>query len=132
MDWGSQPYSCASIHSLGLTVEALQDRRLSGSHRELLEGSNGEQVIGSLLKEDLAYTLDATMFSATAASATRPAGLLNGLTTVGATTGGGVTALNADVAKLFTAISAVGSIDDIVLIASPSSGCSAFVAASFD
>jgi hypothetical protein len=60
------------------------------------------------------------MFSATAGSASRPAGLLNGLSTLGATAGGGTTALNGDIAKLITSIASVGNPDDIAIIASPS------------
>jgi hypothetical protein len=109
---------------LQFTLSALQLKpyKLAASaaaSREFLEGSNGEQVIAALLKEDLAYSLDSTMLSATAGSTARPAGILNGVTGQTATTGGGVTAMNADVKNLFSAISAVGSIDDIALIASP-------------
>jgi hypothetical protein len=93
---------------------------VAAASRQLIESGNGEQVISASLREDLSYSLDSTMFSATAGSTTRPAGLLNGLTTLGATTGGGATAMNADIAKLFTSISSVGSADEIVLIASPS------------
>jgi hypothetical protein len=85
----------------------------------LRSGIHGEQVIGNLLREDLSYSLDATMFSATAGSTARPAGILNGVTGQTAKAGGTTAAMNTDIRNLFSAISAVGSIDDIVLIASP-------------
>jgi hypothetical protein len=114
------PMPVLSFTLNALTLTPFKLAAAAAATREVVESSNAEQVIGQLLKEDLSYTLDATMFSATAASTTRPAGLLNGLTTLGATAGGGTTAMNADIAKLFTSISAVGNADDIVLVASPS------------
>jgi hypothetical protein len=47
--------------------------------REMTESSDGETIVGTLLREDVAATLDATLFSTNAATATAPAGLLNGL-----------------------------------------------------
>jgi hypothetical protein len=112
------PVLSFTLSALTLTPHKLA--ACAAASREIVESGNGEQVIGQLLKEDLAYTLDSSMFSATAASTARPAGLLNGLTTLGATTGGGATAMNADIAKLFTSISSAGNADDIAIIASPS------------
>jgi hypothetical protein len=112
------PVLSFTLSALTLTPHKLA--AAAAATRQVVESGNGEQVIGQLLKEDLSYTLDATMFSATAGSTSRPAGLLNGLTTLGATAGGGATAMNADIAKLFTSISSVGNSDDIAIIAAPS------------
>ena len=76
--------------------------------RELAEHSTAEAVIQTLLQEDAAASLDASMFSNTAASASRPAGLLNGVTPITATSGGGATAMTADLLALVGAISDAG------------------------
>jgi hypothetical protein len=112
------PVLSFSLSALTLTPHKLA--AAAAASRQIVESNNGEQLIGALLKEDLSYTLDATMFSATAASTSRPAGVLQGLTTLGATAGGGPTAMSADIAKLFASISSVGNADDIAIIASPS------------
>ena len=48
--------------------------------REVIEFTSGETVVSTLLREDMAASLDAALFSTAAASSVRPAGLLNGLT----------------------------------------------------
>jgi hypothetical protein len=78
-------------------------------------------VIGRALAEATARSLDAAVFSSVAADATRPAGLLNGLTPITASTGG------TDVELIATDLGALaGSIadaniatDDMVIVASP-------------
>jgi hypothetical protein len=87
--------------------------------RELADYANGEEIVGRLLIEDIGATLDASMFSATAASSSRPAGLLNGITALTATTGGGEAAIRGDLAKLAVVATATGA-SDLVFIASPS------------
>jgi Phage capsid family len=49
---------------------------------EVLSYSGGEQILGTMLREDVAATLDSALFDDTAAGATRPAGLLNGITPI--------------------------------------------------
>jgi capsid protein len=85
--------------------------------REMSEAAGGEEVFSTLLREDLAASLDSSMFSATAASAVRPAGLLAGVSALTATAGGGAGALQGDIAALASVASAVGS-DNVVFIAS--------------
>jgi hypothetical protein len=88
--------------------------------RETVESGNGQEVVATLLREDCAASLDASLFSATAASSTRPAGLLAGVSGLTATTGGGPSALNSDLEKLAAAIAAAGGdVDNVVFIASP-------------
>lgn len=87
--------------------------------REVVEHTNGETVVGTLLREDFAASLDAAMFSDTAADDTRPAGLLLDLTPL---TGSAATspteAMNADLEALAGAIADEGGVD-VMFIASP-------------
>jgi hypothetical protein len=78
-------------------------------------------VIGRALAEATAKSLDAAVFSTTAATAgTRPAGLLNGVTPITATAGGGLAALVADLGNLAYEIADGGlSADDMVIITHP-------------
>jgi hypothetical protein len=59
-------------------------------------GSNGEAVIGQLLREDTARKLDASLFSNVAGDATRPLGILAGVSPLTAATGGGNVAMKTD------------------------------------
>ena len=61
--------------------------------REMAESAGGEEVFATLLREDVAAILDASLFSTAAASTSRPSGLLNGISALTATTGGGEAAL---------------------------------------
>ena len=70
------------------------------------------------MREDIAASLDASMFSTTAASSSRPAGILNGISALTATTGGGAAALQGDLAQLAVVATSIGS-GDVVFITSP-------------
>ncbi len=61
---------------------------------------SGSQIIGKVLEDQAAPALDAVAFDANAASASRPAGLLAGLSTLGATVNGTLAALVSDLAKI--------------------------------
>lgn len=87
--------------------------------RELADYANGEEIVGQLLREDAAASLDASLFSNATASSTRPAGLLNGVSALTATTGGGEAALRGDLSQLAAIATAVGS-GSVVFICSPS------------
>ena len=88
--------------------------------RELVESSNGETVVETLLKEDIATSLDAAVFSNAAATSSKPAGILNGVAALTATTGGGENALRGDLALVGGAVAAAtGNGDGIAFIASP-------------
>ena len=86
--------------------------------REMAESAGGEEVFATLLREDVAASLDASLFSTTAASSTRPAGILAGVSALTATTGGGSAALQGDLAKLAVVATNIGS-GDVVFITSP-------------
>jgi hypothetical protein len=89
--------------------------------REALQGSGGEEVIATLLREDVAASLDASLFSNAAASATRPAGLLNGISALTATTGGGEAALRGDIGLIGGAVAASVGNANLAFITSPAS-----------
>jgi len=76
-------------------------------------------VLGRLLAESAAKALDASVFDATAADSTRPAGLLNGVTPLTAATGaGGIDAVATDLASLAGAISDAGmGADNLTIVA---------------
>ena len=93
--------------------------------RETVEFTSGEAVVSTLLREDMAASLDASMFSTAAASSVRPAGLLNGLTPIAATTGGGEPAIRADFKALSSAVMGAGSSENLVYIMSPGQALSA-------
>ena len=78
--------------------------------RELVESSDGETVLDLLLRESASFSLDASVFSADAATSAKPAGLLNGISaqTDSAATDES-TAMATDQSKLAQAISAVTS-----------------------
>lgn len=63
-----------------------------------------EGLLRSAIQEDTAVSLDAVLLDANAATTIRPAGLLNGVSALTATTGGGLTALIGDIKQLTAAI----------------------------
>jgi hypothetical protein len=80
-------------------VIATATRELSAHSAESIE-----VTLGALLRESAARALDSALFSATAASTSRPAGVINGLSTLTPTTGGGAAALAGDVSLLIDAL----------------------------
>jgi hypothetical protein len=74
--------------------------------RELLQGgpANVETSLRTLVGADLGLAVDSILLGSGAVSTAQPVGLLNGLTTLGATAGGGATALLGDLKKLLDAI----------------------------
>ena len=77
--------------------------------RELLEHStpNAEKLTRAVLTESVGLALDAVMLDANAASATRPAGLRNGVVGLAAATGGGDFAMIDDITALAAAVAGV-------------------------
>ena len=71
-----------------------------------------------VLVDAVAAALDVALFSNVAADTTRPAGLLNGVTPLTASTGTGITAMWDDLAALATAVAPLGGAD-IVYVTSP-------------
>ena len=87
---------------------------------ELIEHSDAETMIRAVLAENIAIGLDAALFSATAASTARPAGLMNGIAglTPAAATGPSADAMATDIAALINAIAAVSG-NQFLIVASP-------------
>jgi hypothetical protein len=79
--------------------------------RELLEHSipNAERLIRAVASESVGVALDSAVLDATAAGATRPAGLRNSATSVTATTGGGDAAMMKDLGALAAAVAGTGN-----------------------
>jgi Phage capsid family len=90
--------------------------------RELGEASpqDVEAIVGQVLRDAITSQLDVSLFSSTAASATRPAGIVAGIAALTAATGGGETAALADLRALADAVTAGGGGSDIALVTSPS------------
>jgi hypothetical protein len=77
-------------------------------------------VIGRTLAVAIGKALDAAVFHVAPADTLRPGGLLNGLTAFTAATGGGLTAVAADLGALAGAIADAGiDGDDLVFVAHP-------------
>jgi hypothetical protein len=85
---------------------------------ELLQSSNAEALVRSVLLSNVGPSLDAAMFSAAAGVAgASPPGLLHGLTPLAATAGGDLSAMGTDIANLADALAPVSGNGQIVLIA---------------
>jgi HK97 family phage major capsid protein len=99
---------------------------LSALTNELAERSaeDAERIISDLLTDAVSRELDATMFSADAATATAPAGLLNGIAATAGTAGGGQTAMATDLRALTAAVATAGGGAKLVVIASPAQAMS--------
>ena len=78
-------------------------------------------IIAQALTEKFKPTFDSVVFDATAATlGTRPAGLLNGVSDLGATAGGTVSALIGDLGKIAGAMATAGiSSEDIFIFTNP-------------
>jgi hypothetical protein len=85
--------------------------------RTLMESSAAENVLTTMLRESVSFSLDATVFSTLAATTARPAGILNGIAGLTATAGGGTTAMEGDLEKLAAAVS--DAVGDVVIVAHP-------------
>ena len=77
----------------------------------------------SMLRQEILYdtsiTLDSVLLGAAAGSETVPAGLLNGVTAITATTGGGAAAILGDIKKLRAPFDAANAGGDLMLLMNP-------------
>lgn len=78
-----------------------------------------EQVISDMLQDSAAKALDAKLFSTDAATATAPAGILNGVAATAGAVGGGLGELAADLRALIGSVVAAGGGANLVVLASP-------------
>ncbi len=94
---------------------------LSALTNELAERSaeDAERIISELLEESAARALDLKMFSADAATATAPAGLLNGIAATAGAAGGGQGAMATDLRVLTAAVATAGGGGNLVIVAAP-------------
>jgi hypothetical protein len=112
----------APVRQLSFTANAvLEPRKLRcivALTREMIESSNAEAIVRQALSESAALALDAAMFSDTATSAAQPAGLLNDVTPLAGTAGGGANAIARDLVQLGAALAGAGGGRGMVLITS--------------
>lgn len=116
---GASPVLQGSLTSTTLAPRKLM--ALSALTSELAHRSaeDAERVIGDLLTDSVGRALDAKMFSADAATATAPAGLLNGIAATAGTAGGGQGAMATDLKALTAAVATAGGGGNLVIIAAP-------------
>lgn len=115
-----EPIPVRRIDLTGATLGPAKKMATIAVHsRELARSSAAEAVFVQLLREDAAATLDAAMFNDAAATDDNPAGLLNGVTPITATAGGGATAMKADLAALAASVAAAGGSGSVAYIAHP-------------
>jgi hypothetical protein len=101
-------------------VAILRPRKLSVLYpytREQAESSNIEAILRQTLGEAAAVALDAQMLSATAGDASKPGGVLVGVSAQTPTAGGGLTAMEGDLKNLFGALATNGAGKTAVIIA---------------
>ncbi|WP_210526370.1 HK97 family phage prohead protease [Rubellimicrobium arenae] len=102
------------VRRLGLTSQTLGPKKMgviSVFSREIAKYSNPaiEALLRREITADTAITLDSVLLDANPATAVRPAGLLNGVTPLTATAGGGAAAVLGDIRKLRAPFDAVGA-----------------------
>lgn len=94
---------------------------ISTFSRELAKYSNPqiESLLRRRILRDTAITIDTLLFDTTAGSATRPAGLLNGVSAITASSEGGYQAILDDIAALAAPFDAANAGRDLVLVMNP-------------
>lgn len=112
------------VRRLGLTTTTLTPRKMgviSTFTREIARYATPaiEGLIRQEILADTALTLDSLLLDAVAADAVRPAGLLNGVTPITATAGGGYEAILGDLRALRAPFNAANAGTDLVLIVNP-------------
>lgn len=111
------------VHQLTVGPAQLQPHKIASIAvltREMIESSNAEVLVGDALIRAAALALDAALFDSTAETATRPAGLRQGVAATPASTATDpFEQFLADVMNLVNATSAVGGNGPYCLITSP-------------
>jgi hypothetical protein len=107
--------------SSGVSLTPFKLALISTLTREMVESSNAEAVIRTVLLESTAVGLDAALFSANAATADAPAGLLHGIAalTASSATTGAIDALIADLKTLTASLAPVAGGSPIVFVVNP-------------
>jgi hypothetical protein len=104
--------------SAGCTLEPRKFASIVTLTREMIQSSNAEALVRAVLTDAVGIALDVALFGSTAGDATRPPGLLNGVTGLTPTTGGGAGAMWQDLGALAAAVAPLGGAD-LIYIASP-------------
>jgi len=99
-------FSLSNAATLGPTKKLMA---IAVTTRECAESGSADVVITTLLKENCSLALDATVFSNAAATAAKPAGILNGVSALSAAPNGDDAALTTDLTALAGAIAGSGS-----------------------
>lgn len=112
------------VRRLGLTSITLSPKKMgviSVFSREIARYSTPaiETLIRNEIMVDTATTLDSLLLDATAGSAVRPAGLLNGVSALTATAGGGQAAFLADLKQLRAPFDSANAGEGLVLLMNP-------------
>jgi Phage capsid family len=94
---------------------------ICGISREVenASASNASAIIGRLMSQGASRALDRAVFSAAAATSDQPAGLLNGVTPIPASSLTGIDGMTADLVALVGAVAAANVIGEVVLVANP-------------
>jgi Phage capsid family len=102
------PIPVEQFVAAGPTLSPFKLASIITASNELIEHSDAETIIRGVLAENVAIGLDAALFSNAAASAARPAGLLNGIAalTPATVTAGKNDAMTDDISSLLNAIAA--------------------------
>jgi HK97 family phage major capsid protein len=87
--------------------------------REMAESSAIEAISRALISEATGLAVDKALFGTQADDGNTPGGILNGVTPVGATAGGGSAAMVGDIEKLVGALVAAGAGANPVLVCNP-------------
>lgn len=115
-----QPIRALQFLSTGPTLSPHKLASISELTEEMLRNSNAEQMVRTALTGSTAPALDAALFSATAASAAQPAGILVGAISVTASVSTDkFDALGDDLGALVSAIGPYAGNGSVTLIANP-------------
>ncbi len=114
---GPAPVYSGSFGSVSLVPKKLMGLAPLTNELSNASAEAAEQIVSDLLEDSAARALDASLFSATAASALRPAGILNGITETPGTAGGGQAAMLADLKAMSAAVAAAGGGSQVVIVA---------------
>ena len=108
------------LRAMSIAANTLVPKKLAvltSYTREQSESSNIEGLVKVAIGEATGLALDAKIFSADAASAAAPAGLLNSVVPITAATGGGTTAMVSDISALVSALGANGAGANPIIVA---------------
>jgi hypothetical protein len=111
------------VNQMAATAAAINPRKLATIAvltREMIESSNAEALISDALTRAAGLALDAAFFDSNAASAARPAGIRNGISTLTASTNTDFfSAVAEDIATLLSAVGTVGGPGPYALVGVP-------------